>query len=87
MRNIEVMISDGMLGPKSVLLALSALTTGNLNSKLRPDTTPYKMQDILPFMHEYIIPPLTEEEKFHHITKNLMAFTKTAPNSPKFKGE
>jgi len=41
----------------------------------------------LPFMHEYIIPPLTEEEKFHHITKNLMAFTKTAPNSPKFKGE
>ena len=81
------MINDGMLGPKSVLLALSALTTGNLNSKLRPDATSYKMQDILPFMHEYIVPPLTEEEKLEQITKNLMAFAKTAPNSPKFKGE
>jgi hypothetical protein len=77
------MFSDGMIGQKSVLLALSALTTGNLNSKLGANAKAYKMHDILPMAHEYIIPPLSEEQKEDQAQKALLAFVKSAPNAPK----
>ena len=83
MRNIEIMLSDGMLGNRSTLLALSALTTGNLNSKLKKEATPYRMQDIVPLAFEYIIPPLTEEERQEQVTKSLAAFMQSAPGAPK----
>lgn len=76
------MINDGMLGPKSILLALSALTTGNLNSKLKKEATPYKMTDVLPSTHEYIVPPLTDEEKAAQAQKALLAFAQSKPGSP-----
>jgi hypothetical protein len=76
------MLSDGMLGNKSILLALSALTTGNLNSKLRKDASPYRIQDILPMAHEYIIPPLSEEEKQQQVSNTLIAFMQRSPNAP-----
>lgn len=82
MRNIEVMLNDGMIGPKSVLLALSALTTGNLNSKLSKEATSYKMEDIIPMAHEYIIPPLTEEEKAAQAQERLKAFIRSRPKAP-----
>lgn len=75
------MLSDGMLGPKAVLLALSALTTGNLNSKLKKEATPYKMTDVLPSTHEYIVPPLTPEEKAAQAQKALIAFTQASPGN------
>jgi hypothetical protein len=56
MHHIEIMLNDGMIGNKSILLALSYLTTGNLNSKLKKESTAYKMIDILPLAHEYIVP-------------------------------
>jgi len=83
MRNIEIMLNDGLLGNKSILLALSSLTTGNLNSKLKKDAKPYKMEDILPLSYAYIVPELTEEEKQAEVQKNLRNFLKTAPNAPK----
>lgn len=83
MRNIETMLNDGMLGQKSVLIALSALTTGNLNAKLKKDARPYKIEDILPLAHGYIIPELTEEEKRAQVSGNLLAFARTAPGAPK----
>lgn len=83
MRNIEIMLNDGMIGNKAMLLAMSALTTGNLNSKLKKDAKPYRMEDILPLSHEYIVPELTEEEKQSQVQQNLMGFLKTAPNAPK----
>lgn len=82
MRNIEIMLNDGLIGNKSILLALSALTTGNLNSKLNKNAQPYKMQDILPLAHEYIVPPLTDEEKAMQVNNALLAFAKTAPKIP-----
>jgi hypothetical protein len=82
MRNIEIMINDGMLGNKSILLALSALATGNLNSKLRKDASPYRMKDILPLAHEYIIPELTDEEKAEQASQSLLTFMAMAPNAP-----
>lgn len=82
MRNIEIMFHDGMIGNKSVLLALSSLTTGNLNSKLKPTAPPYKMESVLPLMHEYIVPPLTDEEKQNQVNENLLSYMKMHPNSP-----
>ena len=87
MRNIEIMLNDGMLGQKSVLLALSCLTTGNLNSKLKKEAVPYKITDVLPMTHEYIVPPLTDEEKRQQVTQNLAAFMKSAPGAQKFEKE
>ena len=85
MRNIEIMLNDGMLGQKSVLLALSCLTTGNLNSKLKKEATPYKMSDVTPLAHEYIVPPLTEEERQQQVSQSLFSFMKTAPGAPEFQ--
>ncbi len=83
MRNIEIMLADGMIGPKSVLLALSSFATGNLNSKIRRDATPFKMDDLLPFAHEYVQPPLTEEQKQAKSQRSLMAFMAMNPKAPK----
>ena len=84
MRNIEVMLSDGMLGNKAILLALSALTTGNLNSKIAKTAQPFKMKDVLPSTHEYIVPPLSEEDKKAEANSRFMAFLKTRPGAEDF---
>lgn len=83
MRNIEMMLNDGMLGNKSILLALSSLTTGNLNAKLKKEAKSYRMEDILPLCHDYIVPPMTNEEKKADANNKLLSFVKIAPNSPK----
>ena len=87
MRNIEIMLSDGMLGNKAVLLALSSLTTGNLNSKLQKTTRPFTMKDVLPSTHEYIVPPLTKEQQQEQASKQLMAFLATRPGSEAYLKE
>lgn len=76
------MLNDGMLGNKSILLALSCFATGNLNSKLRKEATSFKMSDILPLTHEYISPPLTDEEKKEQLNRNLLTFLQQSPNAP-----
>ena len=81
MRSIEIMLSDGMIGNKAVLLALSALTTGNLNAKIQKTAKPFRMEDILPSTHDYIVPPLTEEQKREQVKKNLLAFIAMKPGS------
>lgn len=82
MRNIEIMFSDGMLGNKAILIALSSLTTGNLNSKIKQGATPYKMENILPSTHEYIVPPLTDEEKLAQKNRQLLGFMALSPGVP-----
>ena len=83
MRNIEIMFTDGMIGNKSILLALRRLTTGNINSKLKKEAKPYKMQDVLPATHDYIVPPLTEEELAAQTNRQLLAFMATSKGVPK----
>jgi hypothetical protein len=87
MRNIEIMLSDGMLGNKAILLALSSLTTGNLNSKIQNTTRPFTMKDVLPSTHEYIVPPLTKEQQQEQASKQLMAFLATRPGSEAYLKE
>ncbi len=81
MRSIEIMLSDGMIGNKAVLLALSSLTTGNLNAKIQKTAKPFRMEDILPSTHDYIVPPLTEEQKREQVNNNLLAFIAMKPGS------
>lgn len=81
MRNIEIMLSDGMIGNKAVLLALSSLTTGNLNSKIQKTAKPFEMKDVLPSTHEYIVPPLSEEQQREQTNKRLLAFLAMKPGS------
>jgi hypothetical protein len=87
MRNIEIMLSDGMLGNKAILLALSSLTTGNLNSKIQKTTRPFTMKDVLPSTHEYIVPPLTKEQQQEQASKQLMAFLTSRPGSEAYLKE
>lgn len=82
--NIEIMLADGMMGNKAVLLALSALTTGNLNSKIAKTATPFQMKDVLPSTHEYIVPPPTEEEMKAEVNNKLSAFISRMPGSEAF---
>jgi hypothetical protein len=87
MRNIEIMMSDGMIGNKAVLLALSSLTTGNLNSKIQKTTRPFTMKDVLPSTHDYIVPPLTKEQQQEQANKQLLAFLATRPGSEAYLKE
>ena len=82
MRNIEIMFSDGAIGNKGILLALSTLTTGNLNSKLKQGVKAFTIKDVLPSAHEYIIPPLSDEEQKAHTNRSLLAMMAMAPNAP-----
>lgn len=78
------MLSDGMIGNKAILVALSSLTTGNLNSKIAKTATPFQMKDVLPSTHEYIVPPLTEEEMKAEVNNKLSAFISRMPGSEAF---
>lgn len=82
MRALEVMLSDGAIGNKAVLLALSVLTTGNLNSKLKQGKEPFTIRTVLPSTHDYIIPPLTDEEKAAQVNRSLLTLMATAPGAP-----
>jgi hypothetical protein len=77
------MFNDGMIGNKAILLALSTLTTGNINSKLKQNATPLKMEGVLPSTHDYIIPPLTDEEMIAQKNRQLLGFMAASPNAPK----
>jgi hypothetical protein len=83
MQSIEIMLSDGFIGNKAILLALSFLSTGNLNAKLRQGVQPFTMKDVLPSTHEYIIPPLSEEEALAQKNRQLLGFMASSPKAPK----
>lgn len=82
--NIEIMLSDGMIGNKAMLLALSSLTTGNLNSKIQKTAAPFRMKDVLPSTHDYIVPPLTEKQQQEQVNQQLLSFIATRPGSEAF---
>lgn len=80
------MLHDGYLGTKATLLALSGFATGNLNAKLRQGARPFSMRDILPSTHEYVVPPMTEEEQKELLNNNLLSFMAQAPGAEKLFG-
>tara|TARA_B110000503_G_C7101205_1_gene393850 strand:- start:421 stop:663 length:243 start_codon:yes stop_codon:yes gene_type:complete len=80
-------LSDGFIGNKAILLALSCLTTGNLNAKIDKNTTPFKMKDVLPSIHEYIVVPPTEQEMKEQVNSGLIAYVQSRPKAPQFMKE
>lgn len=84
MRNIEIMLHDGMIGNKATLLALSGFATGNLNAKLRQGSKSFEMKDILPSVHDYIVPPLSEEEQKAQVQRSLLTYMSSFPGSEKY---
>lgn len=78
------MLSDGMIGNKAVLLALSSLTTGNLNSKIQKTAKPFRMQDVLPSTHDYIVPPLSKEQQQEQTNQQMLMFVSMKPGSEAF---
>lgn len=86
-RNIEIMLSDGFIGNKAIALALSSLTTGNLNSKIKANAKPFTMKDVLPSLYDYIVPPVPEEHKAEVVNNQLLTFMLSRPDSEKFLKE
>ena len=78
------MLSDGMLGNKALLLALSSLTTGNLNSKMQKTAKPFQMKDVLPSTHDYIVPPLSDEQQREQTNQQMLMFVAMKPGSEAF---
>lgn len=80
--DICVMYNDGVIGNLGILQVLGSLTAGQFNSVLPKGKTPFKLQDIIPTIHEYLYPPLTEESKREAVNKSLLGFVQSAPNAP-----
>lgn len=76
-----------MIGNKALLLALSSLTTGNLNSKMQKTAKPFRMEDVLPSTHDYIVPPLSDEQKREQTNQRLLTFVAMKPGSETFLKE
>lgn len=86
-RNIEILLSDGFIGNKAIVLALSCLTTGNLNAKIKSTTKPFTIKDVLPSLHDYIIVPPADEDKKELLNNQLLAFMLSRPEAEQFLKE
>jgi hypothetical protein len=41
---------------------------------------PFKLENIIPQVYEYLYPPLTDEQKKEQVNKSLLAFAMMNPN-------
>jgi hypothetical protein len=51
---------------------------------MKQGSNAFKMKDILPSTHEYIVPPLTEEETKEESKKKLLSFMSMMPGAAQF---
>ena len=72
--DICIMYADGMIGNKSIIEILGCLTAGIYNYMRSENQPPYKLQDIIPRVHDYINPPLTKQELHDKTQETLKAF-------------
>ena len=77
------MFSDGLIGNYRIIETLGNLTAGVYNYMRSATAPPYKLQDIIPTVYEYLYPPLSEEEKKNAVSKQLIAFAMMHPGAPK----
>lgn len=83
MIDIMVGIQDGLIGNKRVVEVLGSLTAGVFNYLRETGKQPYKLQDIIGPMYDYIYRPETEQEKKDKIQSRLMQFLRSAPQANK----
>ena len=81
--DICLMFSDGLIGNYRIIETLGNLTAGVYNYMRSATALPYKLQDIIPTVYEYLYPPLSEEEKKNAVSKQLIAFAMMHPGAPK----
>ena len=62
------MFVDGVIGNLGVLNVLGTLTAGQFNKMLPSGKAPYTLQKIIPKAHDYIYPPLTEQEQKNQVS-------------------
>jgi hypothetical protein len=77
------MFHDGVIGNLGIIQVLGALTAGQFNKVLPKGSTPYKLQNIIPQVYDYLYPPLTEQEKRKQVNDSLLAFAKMSPKAPR----
>lgn len=81
---VMVALNDGLFGNKSLLSVTGALTTGAFNYIRSQSSKAYTLHDVIGIMHDYIYPPISEQEKKNLVSENLLAFMSMNPNSAKF---
>lgn len=80
--DICVMYNNGVIGNLGLLEVLGTLTAGQFNKMLPKTGTPYKLQDIIPQVYDYLYPPLTEQDKKAQVSNALLAFAMMSPDAP-----
>ena len=76
------MWADGVIGNRGLLEVLGSLTGAVYNYMRSENQRAYKLNDIIPRSHDYLYPPLTEEQKKAKVNESLLSYLKVRPNAP-----
>ena len=80
-RLVMVSYADGMIGNKKLISTLGSLTAGVFNYLRSEKSKAYSLQDITTTAHDYIYPPLTEEQKQQEVNQRLKSFMISMPGA------
>lgn len=89
MLQIQTMFADGMIGNRKLIEVLGSLTAGVFNYLRTPNSSPYKLANIIGSSYNYLYPPLSPEQLKEQASENLLAFMTQAPGfkADMFKGD
>lgn len=79
MTRIQTMYADGVIGNQGLLTVLGQLTAGVFNYMRAANTPDYKLAKILGSAYDYIVPPLTDEQKKQATDNALKTYMMAAP--------
>jgi hypothetical protein len=72
--DIQIMYADGMFGNKAIFDALAPITTALFNY-IRPQNAPsYKVEQIFPWINEYLVNPDFEPTPQEQVSSNLLGY-------------
>jgi hypothetical protein len=80
--DICIMWADGVIGNRGILEVLGSLTGAVYNYMRSENQRAYKLNDIIPRAHDYLYPPLTEDQKKAKVNESLLSYLKAKPNVP-----
>lgn len=80
-RLVMVSYADGLIGNKKIISTLGSLTAGVFNYLRSEKGKAYSLQDIITTAHDYIYPPLTDEQKQHDVNQKLKTFITSMPGA------
>lgn len=83
MADIQTMYADGMVGNHNMIYLLGTLVTGVFNYLRAEAAAPFSLAKVLGPAHDYIYPPLTEEQKKQQANEQLLTFMTMAPGFSK----